>query len=498
MRLAHSLVMAASDQTGASEMTARAAFPPISRRRAIRDAAIATLALAAPRMSFARPEHHTRFPWPFDIDGDGIVSANDRQLIAAAVHTVREGRTRPRGEWDARLDFLGRGSVDAERLAQFDRLAPALGTQLPPRPITACWHYGWYGPGRRRRETPTVRYIDGDYLSTDRRTEETFNAVKEEFGISADILSWIDNRNVLRAYDSGYLSAANRERRRFGLLYESQINLDVSGRVNLSRNKPYVGKLLKDFRRMGQWLAEAVGPDGPGLLRVDGRPLIYLFGSHTFGPRDRDLPAVGAALLRAREEFAEAFGAYPYLVGDESIFPGDSEVALDRRYRARYFDAVTRYHHYDERHVRALGNDSALRMDAAYRDRIVRLERRNMEGFASIDNRYTDNPVLVIPSSAAGFAKSGLPSLRASRADYEDLIEAMQALTDEHLESRHRERLHTASLTAPLVLVGSWNEEFEGHALMPAAQSRALLDRRQDGYDWLYAIKSRYGVAPVA
>jgi hypothetical protein len=268
--------------------------------------------------------------------------------------------------------------------------------------------------------------------------------------------------------------------------------------VSLARNKPHVGKFLKDFRRMGQWLAEAVGPDGPGLLRVDGRPLIYLFGSHTFGPRDRDLPAVGAALLRAREEFAEAFGAYPYLVGDESIFPGDPEVALDRRYRARFFDAVTRYHHYDERHVRAIGNDKAVRLDAAYRDRIVQLERRNMAGFARVNSRYTDDPVLVIPSSAAGFAKRGLPSLQASREDYGDLLAAMQGLTDEHLELRHRERLHTDSLAAPLVFVGSWNEEFEGHALMPAAQNHALLDRRQDGYDWLYAIKSRYGVAPVA
>lgn len=484
--------------TLANEMTARAEFPPISRRRAIRDAAFAALALAAPRVSLARTERRTRFPWPFDIDGDGFVTASDRQLLAAATYMVRNSSARAQREWDARLDFLGRGNVGAERLAQFDRLAPALGTRLPPRPITACWHYGWYGPGRRRRELPTMRYIDGAYLSTDRRTEETFNAVKEEFGISADILSWIDNRNVLRAYGSGYLRAANRDRRRFGLLYESQINLEVSGRVNLSRDKPYVGKLLKDFRRMGQWLAESVGPDGPGLLRIDGRPLVYLYGSHTFGPRDRDLPAVGAALIRAREEFAEAFGAYPYLVGDESIFPGDPEVALNRRYRARFFDAITRYHHYDERHVRALGDGNAVRMDAAYRDRIVQLERRNMEGFANISSRYTDEPVVVVPSSAAGFAKRGLPSLRASREDYVGLLEAMQALTDEHLGLRHRERLHTARLAAPLVFVGSWNEEFEGHALMPAAQNRALADRRQDGFDWLYAIKSRYGVAPVA
>jgi len=478
-------------------VSVRASFPHISRRRAIHDALLATLALAVPRVAFARPEWSSRFPWPFDIDGDGFISADDRELLAAAARSVRGNRIRPDGDWDARLDFLGRGNVVSDRLAHFDRLAPALGTRLPPRPITACWHYGWYGRGRRRSETPTVSYLGGDYLSTDRRTEEEFNALKEEFGISADILSWIDDRDILRAYGRGYLSAANHGRRRFGLLYESQINLKAKGRIDLAADGPHAAKLAQDFRRMGQWLADAAGSDQSGLLRIDGRPVIYLFGSHTFGPGDRNLPAVGDALIRARDEFAETFGAYPYLVGDESIFPGDPTVGYDRRYRARYFDAVTRYHHYDQLHIQALGNDSAVRMDAAYRDSIVALERRNMAGFAKINNRYTDEPVLVVPSSAAGFAKRNLPSLRASREDYEDWLEAMQALTDEHLKQRPQGRPGDAVQAAPLVFVGSWNEEFEGHALMPAAKSRALAERRQAGFDWLYALKSRYGVAPV-
>ena len=471
--------------------------PRVSRRQAIRDAVVAALALGVPGISLAQADRMTRFPWPFDIDGDGFVSSRDRQLIASAIRAGRGNRVRPAADWDARLDFLGRGSIDPDRLAHFDRLAPTLGKRLPPRPVVACWHYGWYSRGRRRRETPTVGYIGGDYLSTDRRTEEEFNSLKEEFGINADILSWIDDRDMLRAYQRGYLSADNHHRRRFGLLYESQINLSANGRVDLSADSPQANKLVRDFRRMGQWLVETAGEGSNQLLRVDDRPVVYVFGSHTFGLTDRDLPAVGAALIRAREEFAETAGAHPYLVGDESIFPGDPDVALDRRYRASYFDAVTRYHHYDEAHIRKIGEDRAVRMDAAYRDGIVALERRNMGGFARVKNRYTDDPVLVVPSSAAGFAKSKLPSLRASREDYEDWLEAMQTLTDEHIDLRHRDRLNTTSLGAPLVFAGSWNEEFEGHAVMPAARSRALIERRQSGFDWLYAIKSRYGVAPI-
>lgn len=473
------------------------ALPRVTRRQAIRNAVVAAIALGVPGISRAQADRITRFPWPFDIDGDGFVSASDRKLIASAIRTGRGNRVRPADDWNARLDFLGRGSTDPERLLHFDRLAPTLGKRLPPRPVVACWHYGWYGRGRRRREAPTVSYVGGDYLSTDHRTEEEFNALKEEFGINADFLSWIDDRDLLRAYARGYLSASNHSRRRFGLLYESQINLAANGRIDLGPEAPHAAKLVRDFRRMGQWLVDAAGSDAAGWLRVDGRPVVYLFGSHTFGRTDRDLPAVGTALIRAREEFAETAGVPPYLIGDESIFPADPDVALNRRYRASHFDAVTRYHHYDQAHIRQHGDDGAVRMNAAYRDTIVALERRNMEGFAKVKNRYTDAAVLVVPSSAAGFAKRGLPSLRASREDYEGWLEAMQTLTDEHLDLRHRDRLNTSSLAAPLVFVGSWNEEFEGHALMPASQSRALAERRQAGFDWLYAIKSRYGVVPA-
>jgi len=380
-----------------------------SRRQALRAGVAALVALGVPRLAFSRGRDGA-CPWTFDINGDGTVSAADRALIADAGFAMRGDRTSPRSNWDPRLDFLSRGRLLEDNLAEFDRLAPALATQLPPRPITACWHYGWYGPGRRQRETPTMRYIGGNYLSTDRRTEETFNNLKNEFGISADMLSWIDNRDTLRAFERGYLSASNRGQRRFGLLYESQINLEARGRISMSPARRAPTKLAHDFRRMGQWLRDVAGPDRDDVLRIDGRPVIYLYGSHTFGVNNAELPDVGTALVRARDDFAAAFGALPYLVGDESIFPGDAEVALDRRFRAQYFDAITRYHHYDERQVRELGGDRAIRLDADHIARIVALEQRNNTGFAGTRNRWSDQPIVTIPSMAAGFAKRGLPS----------------------------------------------------------------------------------------
>ena len=97
---------------------------------------------------------------------------------------------------------------------------------------------------------------------------------------------------------------------------------------------------------------------------------------------------------------------------------------------------------------------------------------------------------------AAGFAKRGLPSLRASRADYEALIDAMQTVADESNAGRRRKRLNAEAAAPSLVFVGSWNEEFEGHALMPASRNVALANGRQAGFDWLHALKSRYGSVP--
>ena len=181
------------------------------------------------------------------------------------------------------------------------------------------------------------------------------------------------------------------------------------------------------------------------------------------------------------------------MIGDESLFPADPEPGIDRLYRAAYFDAITRYHHYDEAHIRGLAAGGPVRLDAAHRRRLLSLERRTMRGYRQVRNRFTDAPLLVIPSSAAGFAKNRLPTLGASGNDYAALLRDMQTLIDEHIAELHSRRIGTAALPAPLVFVGSWNEEFEGHALMPASSNRALIEPARAGLDWLYAIKALYG-----
>jgi len=106
--------------------------------------------------------------------------------------------------------------------------------------------------------------------------------------------------------------------------------------------------------------------------------------------------------------------------------------------------------------------------------------------------------VLVVPSSAAGFAKRGLPRLRASREQYAAWLRDAQALTDAHIASSHADRIGTAALPAPLVVVGSWNEEYEGHALMPAGSNAAMHRGDDGGFEWLHALRALYGPSRLA
>ncbi len=45
----------------------------------------------------------------------------------------------------------------------------------------------------------------------------------------------------------------------------------------------------------------------------------------------------------------------------------------------------------------------------------------------------------------------------------------------------------------PVVSVGSWNEEWEGHAVMPSRFNSTLSPRTQQGFDYVLAIKQAFG-----
>jgi hypothetical protein len=232
------------------------------------------------------------------------------------------------------------------------------------------------------------------------------------------------------------------------------------------------------------------------VLRFDGRPVVFVFASHLLGTTVVSILDVALALDEAREAFIAAAGVAPYLIGDEAPFVNEEQPTMGRRLRASFFDAVARYHHYEAPLVAAFAEDGPVHLGGDYLARIIEVERRAIDAFAGVRNRFTGRPLLVIPSSAAGFAKAGFPTLLASRSDYARLLRAMRQLAEEHLAQINAAHPGPPVHAVAPAIVGSWNEEFEGHALLPARRNEALVGGDYGGFEWLAAIKEVYGSSP--
>ena len=137
-----------------------------------------------------------QFSYLVDVDGDGALDEADTALMERALFTSRGFEIDPRPGYDHRADIFGKARVDQESvdalasgMARFGNMAvPA------PRPITVAWHYGWYDSRERPLLHQTVRYLGGDYLSSDSGVETEFNRLKNEFGVTVDALGWMRGR----------------------------------------------------------------------------------------------------------------------------------------------------------------------------------------------------------------------------------------------------------------------------------------------------------------
>ena len=198
----------------------------------------------------------------------------------------------------------------------------------------------------------------------------------------------------------------------------------------------------------------------------------------------------------ARQVFHDAFGEYPYIVGEEMFLSTTGAFSADRRRRSNSFDAIYIYHHASNlkpTHL-APGVDPTLYLSPEYIENQLLILRRTYAAVRSLRNRYTASRILVIPNLAPGFAKPGLPTLKMGRADYVQFMRTVKTVHEtEYLFPEWGDQLGTSTLPAPLYVVGSWNEEFEGHSVFPAAFNLAFSEVTQSGFDWVMAIKELFG-----
>ena len=109
-------------------------------------------------------------------------------------------------------------------------------------------------------------------------------------------------------------------------------------------------------------------------------------------------------------------------------------------------------------------------------------------------NRFTGSRLLIIPSLAGGFAKHGLPILSTTRQAYADFVNLLTRFHAEtYLPQEWPGAVGTAALPAPIYTVGSWNEEFEGHAVFPAQFNLAVSASQHGGFDFGMVLKQVFG-----
>ena len=122
--------------------------------------------------------------------------------------------------------------------------------------------------------------------SSDPKVEGTFNRLKNEFGITVDALSWMpprENQWLEGNYLQGYLQAPEAATRYVALLYESTISLSRLGNRIDFLSDEVRGRLVEDFGLMGRFFAEVRDNSPARIFTLDGRPVVFLFGSHSWG-----------------------------------------------------------------------------------------------------------------------------------------------------------------------------------------------------------------------
>ena len=475
-------------------------------RRRFLAAAGAAMATAASRGSPAAAQTPVLLPsWVADVDGDGSVGSTDRDLAASVLFTQRGFRLQPAQGFDSRADVFGRGAVDAPSVNSIEHsvLRYAGGLRTWARPITIAWHYGWYKSMVRPVALQTARFLGGNYLSVDPVVETTFNDLKNEFGVTVDALSWIPSRDLhnhsnQENYRQGYLQAPNADTRYACLIYENTIaNLSNSAdpfeRLDF-RTPGVVERLQDDFEQMARFLAEVRDETPVRIFTLDGRPVIFIFGSHTWGtipPNTSAYTVITDTIRTLRNRFRNIYGVFPYLVGDEVYLASTQDVTEDRKLRSTNFDAIYVYHHAALKPTPA---PVELPVNRAYIENLLTVLRTNYTTMSAINNVFTGQRIMVIPNLSPGFAKPGFPTLQIDRATYTDFLKLLRDVhLEEYIANHWLAHLGTPRLPAPVYIVGSWNEEFEGHSIFPFDFNLTVPNSVQHGFDLSMAIKEAFG-----
>ncbi len=297
----------------------------------------------------------------------------------------------------------------------------------PPILIGAYW-YPWYGAdGRHWREGYRGTPYLGEYDSADPGVIRQQIAWALDYGVDFFAASWWGRDSFEDRVTSGpFLQALTDSHFRFSILYEAPALLGMVGdRILLDDDA--IQQLSSDFG----YLATTYF-DHPNYLRVDGRPVVFIYLTRAFSSD------VLGAITHVREVLAAETGADPFLIGDEVYW----QAPLPSRMAP--FDGVTAYNMHTS--ISGIGDNFAGRVRARY---ALWAEAADQHGVAFVPN--------VIP----GFDDTAVRP-EAAHPIIPRSVELFSAQLSDALA--------LASGPTRLVMITSWNEWHEDTSIEPGQE----------------------------
>lgn len=215
--------------------------------------------------------------------------------------------------------------------------------------IIGAYYYPWYSPDRHwdsgYRGTPVL----GEYDSSNSNVINQHITWAEDYNIDFFALSWWGKGSFEDKIIHGpILDALTGHDFRFAVLYESAGLLNLqNGKINLD-DKIIRQQLVSDF----SYLAETLFRH-PNALKIDDRPVIFLYLTRTFKGD------VKSALAEAKAAAISRGSNEPFIVGDEVYWQYPDSV------RIGYFDGVTAYNMHTS--VPNIADGFAENVDRQYR-----------------------------------------------------------------------------------------------------------------------------------